>query len=117
MRRSPANSTNRSLAAFGKLQHIRVGSSPSTTNARNPFAGRMRIQVGALHNSRNDRYSPLVLCDAALVAQAGVDLSRPDTVRAVASELEALASSALKLSWAGKPDRTRRRIKASCADS
>ena len=23
MRRSPANSTNRSLAAFGKLQHIR----------------------------------------------------------------------------------------------
>ena len=24
MRRSPANSTNRSLAAFGKLQHIQI---------------------------------------------------------------------------------------------
>ena len=31
MRRSPADSTNRSLAAFGKLQHIRETSCPSTS--------------------------------------------------------------------------------------
>ena len=31
MRRSPANSTNRSLAAFGKLQHIQQDSSSDTS--------------------------------------------------------------------------------------
>ena len=42
MRRSPANSTNRSLAAFGKLQHIRRDWSMAVLAIRRPVVWRPR---------------------------------------------------------------------------
>ena len=51
MRRSPADSTNRSLAAFGKLQHIRVGlgEGPHTAELYRERLATVRIPVESDH--------------------------------------------------------------------
>ena len=56
MRRSPANSTNRSLAAFGKLQHIRLISSLAchSTSASGEALARVPTTLLALESLFED---------------------------------------------------------------
>ena len=53
MRRSPANSTNRSLAAFGKLQHIRQKSFRRFGEADFLAVNRQGDMVGVTQNARH----------------------------------------------------------------
>ena len=51
MRRSQADSTNRSLAAFGKLQHLLPASSGRTTGRHRLYRGGHRQANAALYRS------------------------------------------------------------------
>ena len=100
MRRSPATRPIALLPLLESLQHIRVGSSPSTRTRETRSLGVCGSKSAhCITLEMIDTVTSSLRCPRSSRRPVSISAA-PDTVRAVASELEALASSALKLSWA-----------------